>query len=235
MSSSKRKKSVPRSNGDAVDAVYDRKIPPRFFFFKKESSRHKNTIIYLHRILILFWKRKMNSFTFWHLLGSKASFIADYIFFFSYVSLAFWFYVLFEEAIEMDIWYVHKYIILKLIFFWDRLLKHFLCFQIKLCGICCLASAVLCVVITVTTTVIHMNRLQTLRECVYQGSIQTCTCFAGFFDPTMTHHDGNNKSISNIICNQKKFPKFFLAPLKIYMTQHQYSVRVGGYQKYLVI
>ena len=65
-------------------------------------------------------------------------------------------------------------------------------FQIKLCGICCLASAVLCVVVTVTTTVIHMNRLQTLRECVYQGSIQTCTCFAGFFDPTMTHHDGNN-------------------------------------------
>ena len=64
--------------------------------------------------------------------------------------------------------------------------------QIKLCGICCLASAVLCVVVTVTTTVIHMNRLQTLRECVYQGSIQTCTCFAGFFDPTMTHHDGNN-------------------------------------------
>ena len=67
-------------------------------------------------------------------------------------------------------------------------------FQIKLCGICCLASAVLCVVVTVTTTVIHMNRLQTLRECVYQGSIQTCTCFAGFFDPTMSHHDGNNNN-----------------------------------------
>jgi len=65
-------------------------------------------------------------------------------------------------------------------------------YLIKLCGICCLASAVLCVVVTVTTTVIHMNRLQTLRECVYQGSIQTCTCFAGFFDPTMSHHDGNN-------------------------------------------
>ena len=80
----------------------------------------------------------------------------------------------------------------------------FLLFQIKLCGICCLASAVLCVVITVTTTVIHMNRLQTLRECVYQGSIQTCTCFAGFFDPTMTHHDGNNNnsSSSSIQCYQ---------------------------------
>ena len=71
---------------------------------------------------------------------------------------------------------------------------YFLLFQIKLCGICCLASAVLCVVVTVTTTVIHMNRLQTLRECVYQGSIQTCTCFAGFFDPTMSHHDGNNNN-----------------------------------------
>ena len=91
-------------------------------------------------------------------------------------------------------------------------------FQIKLCGVCCLASAVLCVVITVTTTVIHMNRLQTLRECVYQGSIQTCTCFAGFFDPTMTHHDGNNKSISNIICNQKKFPKFSWPPKATYDT-----------------
>jgi hypothetical protein len=33
-------------------------------------------------------------------------------------------------------------------------------YLIKLCGICCLASAVLCVVVTVTTTVIHMNRLK---------------------------------------------------------------------------
>ena len=101
------------------------KFPQDFFSLKKESSRHKHTIIYLHRICILFSKRKMNSFTFWHLLGSKASFKSDYIFFFSYVSLAFWFYVLFEEAIEMDIWYVHKYIILKLIFFLRQTLKTF--------------------------------------------------------------------------------------------------------------
>ena len=74
------------------------------------------------------------------------------------------------------------------------LISQLFALQIKLCGICCLASAVLCVVVTVTTTVIHMNRLQTLRECVYQGSIQTCTCFAGFFDPTMSHHDGNNNN-----------------------------------------
>ena len=38
---------------------------------------------------------------------------------------------------------------------------------IKLCGTVCLLSSLPCVVVTVTTTVIHMNRLQTLRECVY--------------------------------------------------------------------
>ena len=81
---------------------------------------------------------------------------------------------------------------------WHTIFNFLKPFQIKLCGICCLASAVLCVVVTVTTTVIHMNRLQTLRECVYQGSIQTCTCFAGFFDPTMTHHDGNNHSVGEL-------------------------------------
>ena len=53
----------------------------------------------------------------------------------------------------------------------------------KLCGCLCLVSAVLCVVVTVTTTVIHMNRLQTLRECVYQAATRTCTCFAGIIDP----------------------------------------------------
>lgn len=62
--------------------------------------------------------------------------------------------------------------------------------QIKLSGMCCLISAVLCVVVTVSTTVIHMNRLQTLRECLYQGSTKTCTCFAGIIDPTLSHHEG---------------------------------------------
>ena len=46
----------------------------------------------------------------------------------------------------------------------------------------CLLCSLLCVVVTVTTTVIHMNRLQTLRECVYQSSSRTCTCFAGIMD-----------------------------------------------------
>ncbi|KAJ9575688.1 hypothetical protein L9F63_007447, partial [Diploptera punctata] len=48
-------------------------------------------------------------------------------------------------------------------------------YLIKLCGGCCLACAVLCVIVTITTTVIHMNRLQMLRECVYTRMTQTCT------------------------------------------------------------
>lgn len=76
-----------------------------------------------------------------------------------------------------------------------------LCAQVKLCGFCCLVCAVVCVVITVTTTVykhfffplnhdsiihfddihqvVHMNRLQTLRECVYNARGRSCTCFTG--------------------------------------------------------
>lgn len=37
--------------------------------------------------------------------------------------------------------------------------------------------AVVCVVITVATTVVHMNRLQTLRKCVYNARSKSCTCF----------------------------------------------------------
>lgn len=62
------------------------------------------------------------------------------------------------------------------------------CF-VKICGCFCLLSSLLCVVVTVTTTVIHMNRLQTLRECVYQASTKTCTCFAGIMDPRSIDHD----------------------------------------------
>merc|ERR1719471_1490294 len=60
---------------------------------------------------------------------------------------------------------------------------------VKICGCLCLLSALLCVVVTVTTTVIHMNRLQTLRECVYQTSTKTCTCFAGILDPRSIEHE----------------------------------------------
>ncbi|KAF0304777.1 hypothetical protein FJT64_023477 [Amphibalanus amphitrite] len=52
-------------------------------------------------------------------------------------------------------------------------------YLIKLSGFCCLVSAVLCVVITVTTAVVHIHRLQTLTECVFAQSVHTCTCFAG--------------------------------------------------------
>jgi len=33
------------------------------------------------------------------------------------------------------------------------------------------------------------TRLQTLRECVYQASTKTCTCFAGIMDPRSIDHD----------------------------------------------
>ena len=33
-------------------------------------------------------------------------------------------------------------------------------------------------------------RLQTLRECVYQASTKTCTCFAGMMDHRTIDHDG---------------------------------------------
>ena len=88
---------------------------------------------------------------------------------------------------------------------------------VKVCGCFCLLSALLCVVVTVTTTVVHMNRLQTLRECVYQASTKTCTCFAGIMDHRSLDHDGrspNNHmkdteidiSSSKLIRNKAKVP-----------------------------
>ena len=73
--------------------------------------------------------------------------------------------------------------------------------QIKLSGTCCLLSAVLCVVVTVTTTVIHMNRLQTLRECVYQAATKTCTCFAGIIDPITQ----DSESAMHEVCTRGSF------------------------------
>ncbi|XP_044739237.1 transcription factor mef2A isoform X2 [Chrysoperla carnea] len=51
-------------------------------------------------------------------------------------------------------------------------------YLIKVSGICCLVCALTCVLVTITTTVIHMNRLQTLRECVYTQKTRTCTCYS---------------------------------------------------------
>nr|XP_027225316.1 uncharacterized protein LOC113817443 [Penaeus vannamei] len=58
--------------------------------------------------------------------------------------------------------------------------------MIKLSGCLCLVCAVLCVVVTVTTTVLHMNRLQTLQECEFFPHSQSCTCtpYTGVLDPT---------------------------------------------------
>ncbi|XP_014281231.1 uncharacterized protein [Halyomorpha halys] len=49
---------------------------------------------------------------------------------------------------------------------------------IKVCGVCCLMCAGTCIMVTVTTTVIHMSRLQSLRECVYTTKTLTCTCYS---------------------------------------------------------
>lgn len=75
--------------------------------------------------------------------------------------------------------------------------------------------AVVCVVITVTTTVVHMNRLQTLRECVYNARGRSCTCFTGsssggvqqtagivpIIDPA--HDQGNQKKIKTKITKNR--------------------------------
>ncbi|XP_068241174.1 uncharacterized protein [Palaemon carinicauda] len=57
---------------------------------------------------------------------------------------------------------------------------------IKVTGCLCLVCAVLCVVVTVTTTVLHMNRLQTLQECEFFPHSHSCTCtpYTGVLDPT---------------------------------------------------
>ena len=55
--------------------------------------------------------------------------------------------------------------------------------QLKVSGVFCLLSALLCVVVTISTTVVHMNRLQTLRECFYRPGAMTCTCVSAIVDP----------------------------------------------------
>ncbi|XP_042205341.1 uncharacterized protein LOC121854693 isoform X2 [Homarus americanus] len=59
-------------------------------------------------------------------------------------------------------------------------------YLIKVSGCLCLVCAVLCVVVTVTTTVLHMNRLQTLPECEFFPHSQSCTCtpYTGVLDPS---------------------------------------------------
>ncbi|XP_037938717.1 uncharacterized protein LOC119671913 [Teleopsis dalmanni] len=55
-------------------------------------------------------------------------------------------------------------------------------YLIKLSGVCGLISALTCALVTVTTTVLHMSRLQALRECEYAQKTRTCTCYSDVID-----------------------------------------------------
>ncbi|XP_063391659.1 uncharacterized protein LOC134677130 [Cydia fagiglandana] len=50
--------------------------------------------------------------------------------------------------------------------------------KIKVVGACCLACALTCVLVTITTTYIHMNKLQKLQHCEYTKKARACTCFS---------------------------------------------------------
>lgn len=63
--------------------------------------------------------------------------------------------------------------------------------QIKLSGACGLASALTCALVTVTTTVLHMSRLQSLRECEYTKKTRTCTCYPLESSSLPTDSDGS--------------------------------------------
>ncbi|XP_055686795.1 uncharacterized protein LOC129792087 isoform X2 [Lutzomyia longipalpis] len=62
-------------------------------------------------------------------------------------------------------------------------------YLIKLTGACALASALTCALVTVTTTVLHMSRLQALRECEYQAKTRTCTCYSVVMDSQVEEVD----------------------------------------------
>lgn len=51
--------------------------------------------------------------------------------------------------------------------FFSNLIHLIFPFQMKVCGSVGVVCALVCVLVTVTTTVIHMSRLQGLRKCVY--------------------------------------------------------------------
>ncbi|XP_015127292.1 uncharacterized protein LOC107048579 [Diachasma alloeum] len=55
--------------------------------------------------------------------------------------------------------------------------KHRYGLLMKVCGSVGVVCALVCVLVTVTTTVIHMSKLQSLRECVYTARARSCTCY----------------------------------------------------------
>ncbi|CAK1593135.1 unnamed protein product [Parnassius mnemosyne] len=63
-------------------------------------------------------------------------------------------------------------------------------YMIKVVGACCLVCALTCVLVTITTTVIHMNKLQTLKFCEYTKLTRTCTCFSM---PPDSQHSGTEE------------------------------------------
>ncbi|XP_054281332.1 uncharacterized protein LOC128999000 [Macrosteles quadrilineatus] len=68
---------------------------------------------------------------------------------------------------------------------------------IKLCGLCCLMCVGTCVLVTVTTTVVHMSRLQSLRECVYTLKTQTCTCYSVLLESASERTDEGSRYVFN--------------------------------------
>ncbi|XP_037810081.1 uncharacterized protein LOC119602572 isoform X1 [Lucilia sericata] len=62
-------------------------------------------------------------------------------------------------------------------------------YLIKLSGACGLISALTCALVTVTTTVLHMSRLQALRECEYAQKTRTCTCYSDLIESQVDRVD----------------------------------------------
>ncbi|XP_041986271.1 uncharacterized protein LOC121738346 isoform X2 [Aricia agestis] len=65
-------------------------------------------------------------------------------------------------------------------------------YMIKVVGACCLVCALTCVLVTITTTVIHMNKLQTLKFCEYTKLTRTCTCYSM---PPDTQHAADDEGV----------------------------------------
>ncbi|KAL5292392.1 hypothetical protein ACFFRR_011289 [Megaselia abdita] len=68
-------------------------------------------------------------------------------------------------------------------------------YLIKLSGACGLLSALTCALVTVTTTVLHLSRLQSLKECEYTQKTRTCTCYSDMIDPQMGRNDDGVKLV----------------------------------------
>ncbi|XP_067644143.1 uncharacterized protein [Eurosta solidaginis] len=62
-------------------------------------------------------------------------------------------------------------------------------YLLKLSGVCGLISALTCALVTVTTTVLHMSRLQALRECEYAQKTRTCTCYSDMIESQVDRVD----------------------------------------------